>query len=128
VWLKPAAPPAQPPLFDDEDDSYGAQQPSEAFPSARARRRRSRSSSFSFATRKSPLEQYLPYLNMALCIVLVLMITLETSWSSQMGWSRTLLGYLPGAVYAVVLVAKAVMAGVDPEAELAALKYEYKGA
>lgn len=38
------------------------------------------------------------------------------------------LGNLPGIVYAVVVVAKLMMASVDPERELGALKYGYKGA
>jgi hypothetical protein len=39
-----------------------------------------------------------------------------------------LLGALPGVVYASVIGAKVVMAGVDPERELRGLKYDYKGA
>jgi hypothetical protein len=39
-----------------------------------------------------------------------------------------LLGALPGVVYAVVVGAKVVMAGVDPERELRGLRYSYKGA
>lgn len=38
------------------------------------------------------------------------------------------MGYLPLVVYSVVLIAKVVMSSVDPEKELTALKYEYKGA
>jgi hypothetical protein len=130
AWLKPAAAPPTDAAVDDSDEYGGPSPPSMAFPSARARKhRRSRSSSFSFdATRRSPIEQYLPYLNLVLCCVLALMGALDTPWSTEWRWSRALLGFLPGAVYAVVLLAKAVMAGVDPEAELLALKYDYKGA
>lgn len=38
------------------------------------------------------------------------------------------MGYLPLFVYLVVLLSKVVMSSVDPEKELTALKYEYKGA
>jgi hypothetical protein len=47
---------------------------------------------------------------------------------SSGGVSPVLLGALPGVVYAVVVGAKVVMAGVDPERELRGLKYSYKGA
>jgi hypothetical protein len=35
---------------------------------------------------------------------------------------------LPGFVYGFVLLAKVVMGSVNPEAELGALRYEFKGA
>lgn len=108
----------------------------------RRRSRRKRSSSFNFARQKSPLERYLPYLNIGLCAVLVLygLLVRRGGGSStegggddsagvqvrQFGWLG--LGNLPGIVYAVVVVAKLVMASVDPERELGALKYGYKGA
>jgi hypothetical protein len=38
------------------------------------------------------------------------------------------MGYLPLVVYAIVLISKMVMGSVDPEKELASLKYDYKGA
>ena len=38
------------------------------------------------------------------------------------------LGNLPAVVLLVVFASKAVMGSVDPERELGALKYEYKGA
>jgi hypothetical protein len=44
------------------------------------------------------------------------------------GVNPLLLGALPGVVYASVVGAKVVMAGVDPERELRGLKYDYKGA
>lgn len=38
------------------------------------------------------------------------------------------MGYLPGVVYGASLLAKAMMASVDPEKELSGLKYGYRGA
>ena len=87
--------------------------------------------------RPSPLETYLPYLNAALCAVLILLElagggggggrSAETE-TAQQPWGHVALGNLPAIVYVVVLAAKAVMGGVDPERELGALRYEYKGA
>lgn len=85
--------------------------------------------------RPSPLETYLPYLNAALCTVLILLElagggggrSAETE-TAQQRWGHVALGNLPAIVYVVVLAAKAVMGGVDPERELGALRYEYKGA
>ncbi|ROW03676.1 hypothetical protein VMCG_05486 [Cytospora schulzeri] len=111
----------------------------------RRRKRRRSSNSLSFARQKSPLERHLPYLNVGLCAVLVLygLLVRRSGGGSgsesgvgdgdggevhaqQFGWLG--LGNLPGIVYAVVVVAKLVMASVDPERELEALKYGYKGA
>jgi hypothetical protein len=92
-----------------------------------ATRSRNRSTSFSFTEQKSPLELHLPYLNLGLCLILILMGVLARSeGSNRVGTIG--LGNLPAMVYAVVLAAKMVMASVDPEKELGALKYEYKGA
>ncbi|EFQ33419.1 hypothetical protein CGRA01v4_00859 [Colletotrichum graminicola] len=90
----------------------------------RTRRRRS---SFSLVKdQKSPLETYLPYLNLGLCAVLVL-----TGFVTRSGERHALgqvgLGNLPAIVYVVTLIAKVVMGSVDPEKELAALKYDLKG-
>ena len=87
---------------------------------------RRRASSFSQAGRshRSPLEAHLPLLNAALCGVLVLLAAVTRAG----GAAWTGLGYLPAAVYVVVLLAKVEMAGVDPEGELGGLRYEYKGA
>lgn len=74
----------------------------------------------------SPLETWLPYLNLGLAVVLTILDLLRGSESTRLGWVA--LGNLPAIVYAVVIVAKLVMASVDPESELSALKYEYKGA
>lgn len=105
----------------------------------RRRRERPGSLNFSLARQRSPLERYLPYLNVGLCVILVLygLLARRSGGSSaggdggvhhaqQFGWLG--LGDLPGIVYAVVIVAKLVMATVDPERELGALKYGYKGA
>ena len=81
--------------------------------------------------RPSPLESYLPYLNAALCSVLILTefaggsgvrSSSSSSSAAQQHWGHV------AVVYAVVLAAKAVMGGVDPERDLGALRYEYKGA
>lgn len=94
------------------------------------RRRRRRASSFSVAPQKSPLERHLPLLNVGLCAVLVLYGLLVRrrgeGASEHFGWLG--LGNLPAIVYAVVIVAKLLMANVDPERELTALRYDYKGA
>ncbi|KAI0882401.1 uncharacterized protein GGS22DRAFT_169289 [Annulohypoxylon maeteangense] len=78
--------------------------------------------------RDSPLARYLPYLNVGLCAVLVLTGLLSRSGASQGYWGHVGLNNLPAIVYGVVLVAKMVMGSVDPERELSALRYEYKGA
>ncbi|KAI0385325.1 hypothetical protein F5Y04DRAFT_245560 [Hypomontagnella monticulosa] len=82
---------------------------------------------------RSPLEKYLPYLNAGLCAVLVLAGFISKTAGSQEGrwdqrWGHVALSNLPAIVYGVVLAAKMVMGGVDPERELSALRYEYKGA
>ncbi|QPG97495.1 hypothetical protein C2857_006410 [Epichloe festucae Fl1] len=77
---------------------------------------------------KSPLETYLPYLNAGLVLILALMelATGRGAASGSFAWIAT--GNLPGVVYAIVLLAKVVMGGVDPETDLSALKYGYRGA
>ncbi len=75
---------------------------------------------------RGPLESHLPTLNAALCVLLAVL-----EWVSGSGRGRAVvvgLGYLPALVYGVVLAAKVVMAGVDPERELGGLRYEFKGA
>ncbi|KAL2116595.1 hypothetical protein VTJ04DRAFT_8763 [Mycothermus thermophilus] len=83
----------------------------------------------------SPLAQHLPVLNIALAALCLLTGLLEnvksagpTNPGGRGGVSPLLLGALPGIVYAVVVAAKVVMAGVDPEGELKGLRYRYKGA
>lgn len=80
--------------------------------------------------RPPPLEQYLPFLNLGLCTMLLLSLFLPRRGPSATTSSTPyqLLGSLPAAVYGVVLVSKVTMAGVDPERELNRLRYEYKGA
>lgn len=78
--------------------------------------------------RRSPLEKYLPYLNLGICAVLVMTGFLSKSAASQGHWGHVGLSNLPAIVYGVVLVAKMVMGSVDPERDLGALRYEYKGA
>lgn len=107
----------------------------------RRRRRRSRANSLTYEVPKSPLERHLPFLNMGLCAILVLAGLSAARGESennsggsdgsqhhshQFGWLG--LGNLPAIVYIVVIIAKVVMASVDPEKELAALRYGYKGA
>jgi hypothetical protein len=75
---------------------------------------------------QSPLETWLPYLNLGLAVMLVLMGLLVKSDATGFGWIST--GNLPVIVYAMVLISKVVMASVDPESELSSLRYEYKGA
>lgn len=73
-----------------------------------------------------PLDTYLPYLNGALAVLLVVAGVLVPAQSSPA--APLLSTCLPAVVYAVVALAKVVMAGVDPEAELQGLRYQYKGA
>lgn len=84
-----------------------------------------------------PLALWLPYLNLGLCAVLVLAGLVTPSGASSGGagdaatsgsWGHVGLNNLPAVVYVVVLAAKMVMGGVDPERELSGLKYDYKGA
>ncbi|KAF4993827.1 hypothetical protein FDECE_13301 [Fusarium decemcellulare] len=129
-WAKPKTPrPTRPPSLstrhssgildedDDDDDEV------EYVPRGRPRQRRS---SFSYVERRSPLEMYLPYLNLGLGLILILMAWAVGRSRSEAVWPG--MGYLPLVVYVVVLLAKTVMGSVDPEKELSALKYEYKGA
>ncbi|KAH6645788.1 hypothetical protein BKA67DRAFT_663674 [Truncatella angustata] len=97
-------------------------------------RRRSRRESFSIPTAvsvaktKSPLEVWLPYLNLGLCGTLVLAGLFAPSARRGGSWGHVGLANLPGVVYVVVLAAKMLMGGVDPEKELSGLKYDFKGA
>ncbi|KAI0013290.1 hypothetical protein F4779DRAFT_445020 [Xylariaceae sp. FL0662B] len=103
-------------------DSQGADV---AGPNAPSRGRR-RGRHF-FTRRRSPLEQYLPYVNIALCALLVLTGLVSKSAAAER-WGHVGLSNLPAIVYGVVLVAKIVMGSVDPERELGTLRYGYKGA
>ncbi|PTB63813.1 hypothetical protein BBK36DRAFT_1125016 [Trichoderma citrinoviride] len=76
---------------------------------------------------RSPLERTLPYLNLGLVVLLILMgLVRGNDRGGGFGWVS--MGNVPGLVYSVAITAKIVMAGVDPERELSGLKYGYKGA
>ncbi|KHE87696.1 hypothetical protein GE21DRAFT_3149 [Neurospora crassa] len=76
----------------------------------------------------SPLETWLPYLNVGLC-VLVLLTGLVTGGAQGVNAvGKVYLAALPGVIYAATVAAKVVMAGVGPEGELGGLRYRYKGA
>ncbi|KAL6824413.1 hypothetical protein J3E69DRAFT_290802 [Trichoderma sp. SZMC 28015] len=76
---------------------------------------------------RSPLERTLPYLNLGLVVLLILMgLVRGDERGGGFGWVS--MGNVPGLVYSVAITAKIVMAGVDPEKELTGLKYGYKGA
>ncbi|KAI2631698.1 hypothetical protein GGS21DRAFT_522762 [Xylaria nigripes] len=68
----------------------------------------------------SPLAQYLPILN----VVLGPLVFLSAVAAGGNLW----MACLPAVIYCVVVVAKMVMGSTDPERELAALRYELKGA
>ncbi|PTB40033.1 hypothetical protein M441DRAFT_58873 [Trichoderma asperellum CBS 433.97] len=76
---------------------------------------------------RSPLEKTLPYLNLGLVALLILMgLVRGDERGGGFGWVS--MGNIPGLVYSVVITAKIVMAGVDPERDLGSLRYGYKGA
>jgi hypothetical protein len=76
---------------------------------------------------RSPLEKTLPYLNLGLAVLLILMgLVRGDARGGGFGWVS--MGNIPGLVYSVAITSKIVMAGVDPERDLANLKYGYKGA
>ncbi|KAI1354174.1 hypothetical protein F5Y01DRAFT_23868 [Xylaria sp. FL0043] len=79
---------------------------------------------------RSPLQQYLPFLNMAICALLVLtgVLSSQRSAAAVRHWGHVGLANLPALIYVVVLVGKMLMGSVDPEKELSGLRYEYKGA
>ncbi|GKU17402.1 unnamed protein product [Fusarium langsethiae] len=130
-WARPKTPrPTRPPslstrdssgVFDDNDEDDVDDVP--YVPRGRPRQRRS---SFSYVETRSPLETYLPFLNIGLGVVLILMAWAIGRTKSEAVWPG--MGYLPLVVYAIILISKMVMSSVDPEKELASLKYDYKGA
>ncbi|PQE30352.1 Histone acetyltransferase protein [Rutstroemia sp. NJR-2017a WRK4] len=76
-----------------------------------------------------PLQTYLPYLNIALSAILGVLGSLVKAKIQAQGmvlWTG--FEWVPGGIYAVVIVAKLVMGSVDPEEELRGLRYGYKGA
>ncbi|KAK3943506.1 hypothetical protein QBC46DRAFT_377277 [Diplogelasinospora grovesii] len=93
--------------------------------SSKTHRRRTNSFSYDPHTNihKTPLEQWLPYMNGVLAVVVMLFGLLKAqSHTTTYG-----LGNLPAIIYAIVIIAKLVMASVDPERELSGLRYEFKG-
>ncbi|KYK61737.1 hypothetical protein DCS_02880 [Drechmeria coniospora] len=89
-------------------------------------RRQARDASLALRDGGSPLDLYLPYLNLGLVLMLALLGLVTGRGADAFGWVG--MGNLPVMVLAVVCVSKVVMGGVDPEKELSALKYPYKGA
>lgn len=76
---------------------------------------------------ESPLEVWLPWLNLGLATVIMILGAVSGSAArGPLGWIG--LGNFPGLIFGVVVLAKMVMGSVDPEAELSGLRYEYKGA
>ncbi|KAF7887392.1 hypothetical protein EAF00_009686 [Botryotinia globosa] len=83
-----------------------------------------------------PLQTYLPILNLVLSLILGILGTMIKSKHqsrSRMSEAETNIWWtgfewLPLGIYAVVLLAKTVMGGVNPEEELGSLRYGYKGA
>jgi uncharacterized membrane protein len=73
---------------------------------------------------RGPVRRYLPYLNLALAAVLGL-LGMVFRGREMVWWG---FAWLPGGVYGIILLAKVMMGSVDPEAELGALRYEFKGA
>ncbi|TVY87114.1 hypothetical protein LAWI1_G004263, partial [Lachnellula willkommii] len=65
-----------------------------------------------------PIRQYLPYLNLGLCLLLGVLGKLVRERGDGMWW---VLSWLPGAVYVIVVCGKFVMGGVDPGRELEGL-------
>ncbi|KAF9870132.1 hypothetical protein CkaCkLH20_12366 [Colletotrichum karsti] len=126
AWSRPKTPRASPASSLESSTSSVSGASSQAY--AGPSQRRPRRSSFSFnEEHKSPLEQYLPYLNLGLCAMLVL-TGMVTKPGDRGTFGHVGLGNLPAIVYVVIIIAKVVMGSVDPEKELAALKYDYKGA
>jgi len=75
---------------------------------------------------KGPLQLYLPYLNAALVALLALAGFVGQRVGKREG-EALWFALLPGVVYGIVVVAKAIMGSVDV-GELEGLKYGYKGA
>lgn len=128
AWSRPRTPRVSPSSSLSSSTSSVSGASSQYQPIQTPVQRRPRRSSFSFVeNHKSPLELYLPYLNLGLCAMLVLAGFLMKS-NERQTFGHVGLGNLPAIVYVVILIAKVVMGSVDPEKELGALKYDYKGA
>ncbi|KAG7143781.1 hypothetical protein HYQ45_000057 [Verticillium longisporum] len=110
-------------LYSQQPDKTGLRVVDDWLRPAAARRERQRRGAAPFVLSEGgPLDTYLPLLNLGLCAVVAL------TGAFSRGKASGLLGYWPAVVYTVVLIAKVVMGSVDPEGELSALKYDYKGA
>ncbi|KAG9248560.1 hypothetical protein BJ878DRAFT_487372 [Calycina marina] len=72
---------------------------------------------------QGPIEMYLPWLNIALGVMLGGLGIVSGEEGEWMGFA-----WLPGTVYAVTVAGKWIMGGVDVEGELSGLKYGFKGA
>lgn len=81
--------------------------------------------------RTGPLAQYLPVLNLILCILLSLSSLPVFLIGSVEAFSfaniKFYFSLIPLFVYVIVTCAKLIMASVDPATDLERLKYEYKG-
>jgi hypothetical protein len=73
-----------------------------------------------------PIRRYLPILNLGLCAVILGLGKLVSEKGDGGEW--IVLSGLPAGALVVVILGKWVMGSVDPEKELAELKYELKGA
>lgn len=71
-----------------------------------------------------PILTYLPYLNIGL-VVMLSILGLVSKGRDELWFG---FGWVPAVVLGMVMLAKVVMASVDPEAELEDLKYGFKGA
>jgi hypothetical protein len=73
-----------------------------------------------------PIDLYLPYLNLVLAALVVLLGFVPGARAQPALFYG--MGAWPALFYAISLIVKATMASVDPERTLSALKYGYKGA
>jgi len=76
---------------------------------------------------EGPLLTYLPYLNLGLGMVLGVLgrLVKVKGGNGVMWWGFE---WLPMGIYGLIMLAKFVMGGVDPERELKELRYGFKGA
>lgn len=105
-------------------DAWSAARPSARPPARDPRRRRRLPAALDSVA--SPLQRYLPYLNVALVTLLALMGLVPRRASADPVSLGT--ASFPALVYGLALASKLVMASVDPERDLSALQYQYKGA
>ncbi|RKF64099.1 hypothetical protein OnM2_021025 [Erysiphe neolycopersici] len=72
-----------------------------------------------------PIKQVLPYLNIGLCVTLVLLGSVIQKRAGSLWFG---LCFIPIINYGAVLITACFMRSIDPQKELCTLKYEYKGA